>query len=231
MLFLKFVLAILGGGTGIVSFTSLSSLEWDPEHVWRAGAKDRFYLFTCRQRKEKDDEGDKKWIYSDLSVYLTFKKGGVSKVTEGAELQLVGEGHYQSFQNTRPIYDKQYETKADLHKTIDSKQTWFTLSVGRTSKNNWLGETGGGEDSSRWGLLMRCDKRLFTFANFEDAGVSDQKDSHLSKISFSLGDCNGQRHYRGVKGCSIKIKSDDTVGACHSKDLKWAEGFNPIVIE
>ncbi|AFN65389.1 hypothetical protein WEN_03030 [Mycoplasma wenyonii str. Massachusetts] len=220
----KVLVAFVGGFAGITGFSSLSSLEWDPSNVWRTKNKNRFYLTTCRQGRRGDDGESSKWNNSVLEVYLTFKKG-VSSVEQGAELQLVGDGHYQRFTGSVPFNSITYKNSEDLHQHNGGSETWFVFTVSGETGNNWLGETGGGPESERYGSVVMCNKKLFTFDSFlkTDGRRDTQKSADLLTTKFSL-DCDANKQYKGVKGCSIKIESSN------QKGLKWADGFDPIVI-
>ncbi|AFN65084.1 hypothetical protein WEN_01445 [Mycoplasma wenyonii str. Massachusetts] len=231
MLGAKFLLITAVGGVGsVIGCTSLSGQDWDPEYVWRVGSKREFYLTTCTQRREDDQKGaGNRWIYSDLHVYLTFDEN-VPQAKNNVKLKLIGKGNYQKFVGTNPETSITYKNSEDLHQTIENenKDSRFSLTVSASSGNSWLGEAGGGEESSSWGLIIRCDinRKIFTFSDL----TGTQKSAHLSQITFSLDNCD-TKNYKGIKGCSIKIEDkviSEAVG--HNTGLKWAEGFNPLVI-
>ncbi|AFN65305.1 hypothetical protein WEN_02600 [Mycoplasma wenyonii str. Massachusetts] len=231
MLGAKFLLIPIVGGFGsIVGCTSISTQEWDPEYVWRVGSKKEFYLTTCKNRRTEEDDINSKWIYSDLQVYLIFKEG-ISTTTDGTELKLIGKGYHQKFSNTKPITPVVYNYREDLQQKInnDGGDNRFSLTVGELTGINWLGEGGGGVDSSEWGLRINCDKKLFTF-NKDSGDTSSAMSSELSRMKFKLNKC-GEESYRGVKGCLIEISNDGTNWAGHNKNLKWVDTFKPIVIQ
>ena len=227
MFFLKPFLLVLGGAAGIVGFSSLSSLDWDPSNVWRTGSKNRFYLTTCSQRPKGGVEktGDK-WITSDIWVYLTFAGSGNSEVKNNTQLQLRGIGSYKKFHHKK-LVGSHWNKDEDLHQEIQdtggtSKQTRFSLTVNKTTGNSRLGESGGGEDAYEYGDMVMCDQQLFKFSNYGTS--SEEKYAQLSKVKFSLEKCEDtENNYKGKQGCSIKIDSGDT-------GLQWADGFKPIVI-
>lgn len=224
MLGAKFLLIPIVGGFGsIVGCTSISTQEWDPEYVWRVGSKKEFYLTTCKREQREEDQSTK-WNRSVISIYLTLEKG-VSQVENEATLKLIGKGYYQKFEGLNPLSEKHYIGREDLHREINNgaRDSWFELSTGSVSKKNLLGENARGEDSERWGNLIKCDK-LFEISKLKeeqfDSGVG------LSKIKFSL-DCSGEKNYKGVKACEIKI----TNSSRNEAELKWDKGFKqPIVI-
>ncbi|AFN65338.1 hypothetical protein WEN_02775 [Mycoplasma wenyonii str. Massachusetts] len=227
MFFLKPFLLVLGGATGIVGFSSLSSLDWDPSNVWRTGSKKKFYLFTCSQRpKDGEEKTGKQWITSDIWIYLTLKDSS-SGVTEGTQLQLRGIGSYKKFHHKKLVgshwnrdEDLHQEIKGTVHST--SQEARFSLTVNKTTGNSRLGESGGGEDAYEYGDMVMCDQQLFKFSNYGTSG--EEKYAQLSKVKFSLEKCgNTENNYKGKQGCSIKIDSGDT-------GLQWAYGFKPIVI-
>ncbi|WP_043911399.1 hypothetical protein [Mycoplasma wenyonii] len=212
---------ILGGATGIAGFSSLSSLEWDPEYIWRPKSKNRFYLTTCKQGRGIDDNEKSAWNNSVLQIYLTVKDSS-SEIKNGTPLQLVGKGHYQKFRGSTPVNSMTHEDPVDLHKDNGSGETWFVLSIGNVSQKTTLGETGGGPDSERWGALIVCDKQIFTFNDSNPSSLS----ASLLHTSFSLEKCGDvKNNYKGKQGCSIGIKETES-----SKGLKWSTEFKPIIV-
>ncbi|AFN65384.1 hypothetical protein WEN_03005 [Mycoplasma wenyonii str. Massachusetts] len=224
----KVLVAFVGGFAGITGFSSLSSLEWDPSNVWRVSSKTKFPLFTCRQKsKLTEKQTNQAWQDSELLVYLTFKNG-VSTLTDSTELVLNGKGSFKKgrgWKNEKSVHNQLVDLQEKMNDIAEDSR--FVLTVNKDSKRNRLGESGTGTDVYEYGSMVYCDKSLFAFDTYNelrgDSWTDWENNVGLKNVQFFLKDCQTNK-YDSKYGCSIEIKSGN-------KGLKWANGFDPIVIQ
>lgn len=228
MLGAKIFLTAVSGIGGLIGYTSFSIPKWDPPNIWRIRANSKFYLTTCSNRARLDggklenaEGSDKEWVYSDLWIYLTVKNSG--EINEGSELQLWGEGSYTKFKGPKVYIPEKYGIQNLQDKLNDEgDDSKFDLTI--EGESNRLGEISAGTNSQQYGDFIKCKKKLFKFEKYPTPETSI-KDIKLKDVLFSLKDC-GKNNYKGVKGCSIEIKS---AGKQTTKQLTWNE-LKPIVL-
>ncbi|AFN64931.1 hypothetical protein WEN_00630 [Mycoplasma wenyonii str. Massachusetts] len=217
MFFLKPILFVLSGTAGIAGFSSLSSLNWDPSNVWRVGANDKFYLSNCFNNPYDKKE---KWTNSNLWIYLTIKGPKSNGISENTDLELWAEGYGERRQGNKIIIPRWYKDISFQSSAIDGGDSDYVLT--KSSHGIKIGETGSGEDSQVFGDTIKCGNQIFDVDGH--ASSLGFLDIPLNKVTFKLKKSE-YREYKGREAFEIVINTNQ-----RDKQLKWADGFKPIVI-